>query len=378
MKIRTITGGVSINLPLKEKKINRIADFLHSAKEEFEKRGFEVQTLRIATQPWENYFENRQQIYEVIDNLQNIVLKNNLNFFNLGTTYGLKNIEMIYDFLKRTTNAFSTVTLANSKTINFDAVTETAKLIKKLSELEPEGFANLRFAALFNLKSGSPFFPAAYHKGAPSFAIGTENSDLLNTAFKNATSLPDAQKQLRQIFMKEVKPIETIAVELSKKYKIKFGGIDLSIAPSVAENESLAFAFEHLGLEKFGEPGTLAVAKLVTTTIKNLQIRKCGYSGLMLPVLEDFGLAKRNDEGKYNLSNLLLYSSVCGTGLDTIPLPGDITEKQIEAILLDVASLSVKLNKPLSARLMPIPNKKSGEMTGFNFGYFVNSKVMSI
>jgi len=98
----------------------------------------------------------------------------------------------------------------------------------------------------------------------------------------------------------------------------------------------------------------------------------------MLPVLEDYGLAKRNIERTYNITDLLLYSAVCGTGLDTIPLPGNVSEKKLYALLLDIASLSIKLNKPLSARLMPIPDKKAGEMTGYKFDYFVNSKIMDI
>ena len=98
----------------------------------------------------------------------------------------------------------------------------------------------------------------------------------------------------------------------------------------------------------------------------------------MLPVLEDYGLAKRNIERTYNITDLLLYSAVCGTGLDTIPLPGNVSEKKLYALLLDIASLSIKLNKPLSARLMPIPDKKTGEMTGYKFDYFVNSKIMDI
>lgn len=378
MKIRTITGGLSINLPFKEKKFNRVADFLNIAKEEFTKRGFEVQTLRTATQPWENYFENENQIIGISSQLRDLTVKNNLNYFNMGTTFEAKNISHIYDMLKNSDFGFCTATLSNNKVINIEAVKETAKLIKKLSTLTTDGFANLRFAALFNLKAGSPFYPAAYHKGAPSFAIGTENSDLLYRAFEKAGNIENAQKELRQIFMHEVKPIETIAIELSKKYKIKFGGIDLSIASSVAKNESVAFAFEKLGLGKFGEPGTLAIARIVTTTLKNLQIRKCGYSGLMLPVLEDFGLAQRNNEGLYNISNLLLYSSVCGTGLDTIPLAGDVSEQKLEAVLYDVASLAIKLDKPLSARLMPVPGKKVGEMTEYTFEYFVNSKIMNL
>jgi uncharacterized protein (UPF0210 family) len=80
----------------------------------------------------------------------------------------------------------------------------------------------------------------------------------------------------------------------------------------------------------------------------------------------------------YDLINLLTYSAVCGTGLDTIPLPGNIAEKKLYALLLDIASLSLKLNKPLSARLMPVPGKKAGEMTDFKFDYFANSKIMKL
>jgi uncharacterized protein (UPF0210 family) len=98
----------------------------------------------------------------------------------------------------------------------------------------------------------------------------------------------------------------------------------------------------------------------------------------MLPILEDFGLSKRNIEESYNINNLLVYSAVCGIGLDTIPLPGDISFNKLNNLLFDIASLSTKLKKPLSARLMPIPNKKAQDMTEYNFNYFVNSKIMNV
>ena len=159
---------------------------------------------------------------------------------------------------------------------------------------------------------------------------------------------------------------------------MRYNGIDVSICTSVKPDESIAYAFEKLNLGKFGESGTLAIAKMITDSLKQLDIKKCGYSGLMLPVLEDYGLAKRNIEGAFNISDLLLFSSICGTGLDTIPLPGIVSEEKLYALLLDIASLSIKLDKPLSARLMPIPGKKAGEITDYKFDYFVNSKIMSI
>jgi len=97
----------------------------------------------------------------------------------------------------------------------------------------------------------------------------------------------------------------------------------------------------------------------------------------MLPVLEDAVLAARAGE-TYTVHDLLLYSTVCGTGLDTIPLPGDISERALTGLLLDVAALAVRLDKPLTARLMPIPGKKAGDMTNFDFEYFANGRVLAV
>jgi uncharacterized protein (UPF0210 family) len=98
----------------------------------------------------------------------------------------------------------------------------------------------------------------------------------------------------------------------------------------------------------------------------------------MLPVLEDAVLAQRAAEGLLTVKDILLYSAVCGTGLDTLPVPGDITEEQLAAILLDVGALSQRLRKPLTARLMPVPGKRAGDQTSFDFTYFANSRVLAV
>ncbi len=378
MKIRTITTGFNLKYPLKEKQFKDIADFTSKAKKEFEKRNVQVQTRRFSTQPWEEYFKSKTQMIELVKKVETFSKKYNFDFFNVGTTKNAKNIPFCYDIIKNTSIGFCTALICDDKSIDYEAARQTAKLMKRLSTISSDGFANLRFAALFNTKPGSPFYPAAYHKGSTSFAIGTENSDLVYKAFSKAKDIQKASIILKKTLEKEYKKIEAVAKQISKKEKIKYDGIDVSIATSVNQKESIAFAFEKLGLGKFGEVGTLAVAKVVTDSVKSVNVKKCGYSGLMLPVLEDYGLAMRNKEGTFNISNLLLYSAVCGTGLDCIPLPGDVSEKKLYALLLDIASLSIKLNKPLSARLMLVPNKRAGDMTQYKFKYFVNSKIMRI
>ncbi len=378
MKIRTITTGFNLKLPLQERQIEKIARFTQEAKKAFEGAGFTVQTVRVATQPWEEYFISRKQIIELAKQLESLTHKYHIDYFNMGTTFDPKDIPLVYELIRNTTRGFCTVTVSDERAINTDAARLAARTIKRLSVLDADGFTNLRFAAIFNTKPGSPFYPGAFHKGPDSFAVGTENSDLVYKAFAQAKTIRKAGQYLKEILASEFKKIEQVGRRLSRKENIKFGGIDVSIASSVKATESIAFAFEKLGLGKFGEPGTLSVAKIITDTLKDLGIKTCGYSGLMLPVLEDFGLARRNTEGMYGLINLLTYSAVCGTGLDTIPLPGNIPEKKLYALLLDIATLSQKLDKPLSARLMPVPGKKAGEMTDFKFEYFANSKIMHL
>jgi uncharacterized protein (UPF0210 family) len=378
MKIRTITTGFNLALPLKEEQLRKIADFASHSRNVFEDSGYHVQTVRITTQPWEKYFTSRSQIVRLARELEDFTRTYAIDFFNVGPTNNLNLIPLIYNMIGNTTTLFCTTLISDEKRIDYEAARRTATLIKMLSTIGADGFSNLRFAALCNTKPGGAFFPAAYHKGTDSFAIGTENSDLVYKAFSRAGNIENAGRFLREILMEEFSKVERIAGQISRKKGIRYEGIDVSIATSVQPDESIAFAFEKLGLGRFGDVGTLAIAKIITDTIRDLEVKKCGYCGLMLPILEDYGLAMRNIDGTFNLTDLLLYSSVCGTGLDTIPLAGDISEEKLYALLLDIASISIKLDKPLSARLMPVPNRKAGEMTDYSFEYFANSKIMNI
>jgi uncharacterized protein len=115
----------------------------------------------------------------------------------------------------------------------------------------------------------------------------------------------------------------------------------------------------------FGSPGTETAAGIITRAAKDVPVKQTGYSGLMIPVLEDSVLTRRWTEGTYGLDSILAYSAVCAGGVDTVPLAGDTSEEAIARIVGDVATLAFKWNKPLAARLLPAPGKKAGEMTEF-------------
>ncbi len=228
------------------------------------------------------------------------------------------------------------------------------------------------------MDAGAPFFPAAYHdKGKPAFAIATESADLAVRAFENARNIEEGRNNLVAEIERHGKNLAKISNSLIP-ISPKFIGMDFSLAPFPGDAHSLGNAVEKMGIPKIGLHGSLAAAAILTEAIDRADFPHTGFSGFMQPVLEDSVLAKRAAEGTLTIKDALLYSAVCGTGLDTVPLPGDITAKQLAPLLLDLCALALRLDKPLTARLMPIPGKKAGDETNFDFGFFANSRVMAL
>jgi hypothetical protein len=152
----------------------------------------------------------------------------------------------------------------------------------------------------------------------------------------------------------------------------------MDVSPAPLGEISIGAAIEKLTGAPFGSSGTLTAAALITGVLRQLPVKRAGYSGLMMPILEDSTLARRWAEGRISLDGLLAYSSVCGTGLDTIPLPGSISTLQVERMLSDTASLAYKWNKPLSVRLLPVPGKQAGEKTSFNDPHLFNTVLQPL
>ena len=386
MRIRTITTGISLQSPKEQDKIIQAAEFNCKAKDFFEQRGYEVQETRIATNPWGDYLqslsdaETVSEIQKIEQNCQRL----DVSCLSIGYASTPERIAVIPEINKNTEIVYCSSKIGDSETgIDFENTEASAKSIKQISEETENGYGNFRFCAWSNCQPGIPFFPAGYHEGETSFAIGLECSDLAMKAFSKSNNLVRAERNLRSVFEEELKKVEDIAQQIVgdgfiPSHRVEYRGIDSSLAPSLDADESIAFAYEKLGFGKFGSQGTLTISAIITRVLKSLSVKTCGYSGLMLPVCEDFGLAERANERTYSITDLLLYSAVCGCGLDTVPIPGDVTVEKIQAILLDMATLAIELNKPLSARLFPVPGKKAGEMTAFNSPFLVDCKILEV
>ena len=180
---------------------------------------------------------------------------------------------------------------------------------------------------------------------------------------------------MRRRLNQELTALQEIAGEIARASGWRCLGIDVSPAPS--PEASIGGAIEALTGAPFGDPATLAGCAAITDVLHGLDIETCGYSGLMLPMLEDEVLARRAAEGRFGISDLLLYSTVCSTGLDVVPLPGDTSPEVLAALIGDVAALAVKHHKPLAARLLPIPGKSAGDTVRIDNPHLVEGVVMA-
>ncbi len=384
MQIRSITCFIEPELPLDEQSLLKARELVEVARPAFTQAGYQVQSTRLATVPFPLLSAKAKvaSLADLASQLEMIATGLGYAYVSMGPALPSQPLDysLIPEALSATQNVFFAGLLTTPQgEISPAAIRQCARVIRGASVISPDGFSNLRFAALANVLPGSPFFPAAYHGGGePAFALATEAADLAIEAFSQADSLDAGRHNLIHLVEDHAHSLTEVASEIARSTGVRFGGIDFSLAPFPAEERSIGKAMEHLGVPMLGMHGSLAAAAILVDTMDQAEFPRAGFNGLFLPVLEDAVLAQRAAQGSLEVMDLLLYSAVCGTGLDTIPLPGDVTEEQLTAILLDLASLSSRLAKPLTARLLPIPGKKAGDQVCFDFAYFSDCRVMPL
>ena len=384
--IRTLTLGLADSHPLSSSTIQHASKLLHNASTRFTNTGYEVQTLRLSTHPLfddlPDWSVTRRLAYA--QSLQKMLDDVDLAFCSLGTvhasrpTQSLGQIQQVVDILASTTALNMTVQLVDSEHgLREEAAIPTAEVMQRLAHETDEGFGNFRFAMLADVNAGCPFFPTAYHAGPTSLSLGLQGANIvLHTLTKPFATLTHVTERVREALIDYATPTVTLAQEFAEDHNIAFGGIDLSPAPLA--DISIVAALETYSGSRLGSAGTLATVAALTAALKSTGLPTCGYNGVMLPVLEDTVLGQRWEEDVVNVHQLLMYSAVCGTGLDTIPLAGDTSVEAMARLLLDVATLAVRLRKPLSARLFPVPAKQAGERTTFSSPYLTNTVVKDL
>ena len=382
-KVRAITAFLRLDRNQYQAQVADTLAFLRRAQKAFEQGGYQVETIRITTQPFPDYIRGLSHDHALafLRAYDQLATKEGFDA-SIGPAMLTDNddpamAQLLAETLASTKTLNGSIVIADNDGIHWKSVRAAATLIKYLEEDTPRSQGNFNFAASAMLRPMAPFFPASYHTGAGhQFSVGLESANVVAEAFATAGGMAQAQDELTARLGTHAQRLEQIASGLASESGWAYQGLDLSPAP--LKDVSIGAAIEKLTQARFGSSGTMSAVAAITAALKSVPVKQAGYSGLMLPILEDSVLAQRWSEGAVSVDGLLAYSAVCGTGLDTIPLPGDVTTGQLERMLGDVAALARKWNKPLSARLLPVQGRKAGERTEFDDPFLVNAVLQPL
>jgi uncharacterized protein (UPF0210 family) len=382
-KVRAITAFVRLDAKDYKQQLAETVQRLGIAKKMFEQQGWEVETVRITMQPFPELVSglSKEKALALLLDLDSLAAGN--YEFDIGPAMmrdadDPASMDLLAEFLAHARVTNGNALIAGDDGIHWQVIRRAAHLVKYLEENSPHSRGNFKFAASAMVLPYTPFYPDSYHLGnGGKFAIGLESANVVLDALKENPGQPDeAGQRLQQALSRYTTEAQTISKQFAGQSGWEYLGVDPT--PASAGDVSVGAAIEAYTGHPFGSSATLSAALLITTAVRSVPVKQVGYSGMMLPVLEDNRLAQRWSEGKISLDGLLSYSSVCATGLDTVPLPGDVSEEQIARILGDVASLAYKWHKPLSARLLPVKGKHAGEESDFDDPHLTHATLQPL
>lgn len=299
-------------------------------------------------------------------------------------------IESIPEALSSTERICASINLASSKAgINMDAVLKMAEIIKEAAQLtaDKDGFAAAKLVCFCNSASDNPFMAGAYcGYGEPECAlnIGISGPGVIRAAIEEMPKDADFNQisnKIKQVAYKITTTGELVGRKLAQKLNIPFGIIDLSLAPTPAEGDSVAGIFKAMGLENAGAHGTTAALAMLNDSVKKGGVMASSYvgglSGAFIPVSEDAEMIKAAAQGHLTFDKLEAMTSVCSVGLDMIAISGYTDIETIAGIIADEMAIGMINKKTTAVRIIPVPNKDVGDTAVYG-GLFGEAPVMAI
>ena len=358
----------------------------------FQRAGLPIQSLRLATQPLEQLLPEGASPVELAAfaaTCEQVADEAGFRHLALGTLgastpltgNGQRLLAGLPELIGATDWVFTSLQLATTgRGLDVELIDPAARVVVETAPRKADGFGNLRYCVVANMPPFSPFFPAAWHDGvsAPAFAIAIEAADLVVQATEAVADPWRMEEVLAARFTELGQRLDGIALAAAGETGLDYRGIDMSPSPYPAIPRSLAHAVERITGSEFGSPGSVAAVALIKRALQGAQFRKAGYCGVMLLPLEDTTLAERARQGCYGIDCLLACAAAGGTGLDVIPVAGETQGETMTALMRDVATLALRLDEPLTVRLLPVPGLAAGQVTGFSFDYFAPTTAFAV
>lgn len=286
-------------------------------------------------------------------------------------------IDSIPQALKETDIVCSSVNVATTRAgINMDAVKRMGEIIKQSAELTADqgGLGAAKLVVFANAVEDNPFMAGAFHgtgEGDCVINVGVSGPGVVKVALESKKGAPfdEVAETIKTTAFHITRMGQLVAREASKRLDVPFGIVDLSLAPTPAIGDSVAYILEEMGLETCGAHGTTAALALLNDAVKKGGIMATshvgGLSGAFIPVSEDAGMIHAAEIGALTLEKLEAMTCVCSVGLDMIALPGDTPAEILSAIMADEAAIGMVNTKTTAVRLIPVPGKQVGDYVDF-------------
>ena len=279
--------------------------------------------------------------------------------------------------LSRTENVCSSVNVGSTRCgINMDAVRLLGEIIKETAEYtkEQDSLGCAKLVVFCNAPDDNPFMAGAFHGVTEAdriINVGVSGPGVVKTALESVRgeSFEVLCETIKKTAFKVTRVGQLVAKEASKRLKVPFGIVDLSLAPTPAIGDSVADILCEIGLEHAGAPGTTAALALLNDQVKKGGVMASSYvgglSGAFIPVSEDQGMIDAVTAGALTLEKLEAMTCVCSVGLDMIAIPGDTKATTISGIIADEMAIGMINNKTTAVRLIPVIGKGVGETVEF-------------
>jgi hypothetical protein len=410
LDIRTITMGISLWDCVSEDtdrlctniydRITTKAEHLVAVGEEIEKTyGIPIVNKRVSVTPVSliGGATSPDGYIRIAETLQRAADAIGINFIGgfsalvqKGMTSGARNmISVIPEALTATRNVCSSVNVASTKAgVNMDAIALMGSAIKRAAFLtrEEQSIACAKLVVFANVPEDNPFMAGAFCGiGEPDAAInvGVSGPGVVASAIRRAgdCDLSELADVIKKTAFKITRVGQLVANEAARKLNTPFGIVDLSLAPTPAVGDSVAYILEEMGLESCGAHGTTAALAMLNDAVKKGGVMASshvgGLSGAFIPVSEDAGMIAAAERGALTLEKLEAMTAVCSVGLDMIAIPGDTPEEVIDGIIADEIAIGVVNTKTTAVRLIPAYGKKAGDSVNFG-GLLGRAPVMEL
>ncbi len=400
-RVRTVTTFITLNNNKQtwRDNIQQASEFCLQTSKHLLKAGYTVQSIRIVTNPFGEYLDTSslstaradlQYLSDMLNEMCHSTLRVRLAIGEAKTTDEIALLPELISEFGDLCNVCVNVGVDDFGILDNELITHSVQAVQRIAELTPRGEGNFNFTVNFNCKPLIPYFPASYHSSELNnqFVIGLETPDLLvavlEEANKSNQSKTYAEKMqgyyqvMSEALQFHINQINTVVQKNCLNQGFDFAGYDSSAAPS-KNCASMVEVYEQMGVDYFGAAGTVEASALLTKVFKSInKVNLVGFSGLMLALTEDSGLAQGSISDNFDIRSLLTYSAVCGIGLDTVPIPGDTPSDKISSIMRDTGTMAYRLNKPLTVRLFPVPNLQAGDLTAFESDDLCNCAVLAV